>query len=124
MKDLIQKSQEEICKGGTYKRTGGNLGITNIFDWSIGSITMQVADYNVTWEASGVPSLRANFKHFKIDATRSISFVDRYQFDPTKNLKQFITDKIPSLVAGNGTPYTISGSWEDKITFKFSACCP
>jgi len=106
---------------GAVSRNAGTIGIVNYLNWSVGSIDLHVEAYDVTWRNNGSTLGFANISYW---GDRQLTFTDRYEFNATwYNPISWFTDTIPSIIAGEGTPFNITGGWTDRITDDFTICC-
>jgi hypothetical protein len=99
-------------KTGTLKIKGKTIGFDSN-NLSVGNIDVAVLDYDFVWT-----TVNGNGGCvIKGVGIRQLSFNDTYDFvwDGKKPVKTFFTDTVPGWYAGKGKPFTITGSWTDKI---------
>jgi len=105
----------------THKTGGKRIGYTNAFDWSVGSVSFDVPDYEVK-----VSSKKISFARVEVSfsAERELKFSDEYVFNGDwYNPVHWFTDFGPSVYAGAGAPFFITGSVEQNISESFTKFC-
>jgi RHS repeat-associated protein len=120
----IEKQLKSVPCGltsGVINRNGGLIGI-NVGDYALGNIDLTYQPYTVSWATTGTKGVR----QVTGVANRNASFNDEYvfKFDINDPVTTFFSDTIPSIVAGDGAPFFITGSFSDTINATVSQCCP
>lgn len=124
-----EKAREADLKKVPCSDSSGKIHITGKtigFDagnLAVGNIDVEIQDYDFIWTAG---SKGSDCKR-KVEGSgnRSLSFNDEYNFtwDPNRPVKTFFTDTVPSINAGKGSPFWITGSWVDTIKVSVMQDC-
>jgi hypothetical protein len=62
-----------------------------------------------------------NFAELLLIGKKDLSFSDQYKFNGSwYNPPSWFSDNAPEVVAGPGTPFTITGGWVDQLKGSFS----
>jgi len=110
----ILKDVSKNASAGSISRNGTIWGVAG-GSQTVGSVNLLFGLYTINWSASAWSNGERS-----ISGSSIISFLydDVFQFvwDPSAPIKTLLTDVIPSLRAGDGTPFIIEGKFKDKIT--------
>lgn len=114
-RNSIEKQIRGLGKGticvnsssGTISRPAGKIGVKNLLDFSVGSFDLSVAAYTVNWKNKGST---LGFAEISFSGDRGLTFEDEYVFNGSwYNPVTILSDQIPEIVAGEGTPFKITG---------------
>lgn len=121
----ISKMLESVScgeKSGKTTRQGKPIGFYSENN-AVGHITLVYDTYDVNWTASDLDSQCNRTVHGV--GHRNANFVDEYNFiwEPETPIKTFFTDVIPGIIAGEGTPFNITGTLTDSVVGKANQSC-
>jgi RHS repeat-associated protein len=118
----IQKVWQSVLKGvdptqgsGQITRTGTTWGVQDFTGKTVGSVDLTFPEYTISWTSSlaGYGQSRYN-----ISGTSTLNFTynDLFEFrrDPSRPIT-ILTDSIPGVIAREGTPFLINGSFTHTI---------
>jgi hypothetical protein len=117
----LEGKRNEICNNmaGSYERPAGTIA-ADFVDLVVGSVNVDIEKYTVNWRR-GMKVL--GFVRISYKAERKASFRDPYVFNSDGSIVGFFQDTLPSLYAGPGTPYHITGNFTDKVEDVVTICC-
>ena len=102
------------------QRKGGVIGVYTGNN-ALGHIDLKVKPYTVFYK---VNAGKAGWRTVSYWADRDLSFNDEYVFNGTwYNPMHWFTDFIPSMIAGEGKSYFITGAFSDHVEGYFTLCC-
>lgn len=82
---------------------------------ALGNVSVYIDPYVVEWKRTEHKLPCGSIHYVSYATTRKVSFSDEYIFNNVERLKQVATDYIPSIIAGDGVPYFITGETTDTI---------
>ena len=107
------------CTFGALNRNGGTIGV-DVGDSALGHIDLNIGNYSFSYKSK---KSSFGFNKVSFSVNRPASFNEQYIFTTTWNPSTWFTDFIPGIIAVNGTPYFITGSFSDKVKESFLVNC-
>lgn len=105
----------------THDTEGKRIGYKDYFDWSVGSVSFDVPNYDVSYKSSKITSGRVKVR---MQADRKLIFSDEYVFNGSwYNPIHWFTDFMPSWYAGDGASFFITGEIEQTLDKSFTLYC-
>ena len=103
-------------QGAPYDKNNPKQGIAvDSLNNALGKLSVYIDPYVVEWNRIEVKCTTGTMHYILYAATRRVYFRDRYIFNKVETPDQIWTDFLPSIIAGDGTPYYIEGETVDSL---------